>query len=223
MGPPSSVGRGSRSVRGKFISVEGGEGSGKSTQVARLVAALEKQGIAVLRTREPGGTAGGDEIRRLLVEGGIGRWRAKSELLLHFAARIEHVSQLIQPALDAGKWVVSDRFVDSTMAYQGYGHRLGREWVALVHHFAVESMNPDLTMILDLDVAEGLRRARSRAAPGEDRYERMDAGFHARVREGFLAIAETDSGRCVLIDAASDVETVAASVWLAVAQRFGFA
>lgn len=162
------------------------------------------------------------EVRRLLVEGAVDRWDPMSELLLHSAARREHVVATIRPALDAGSWVVSDRFADSTMAYQGYGHGLGRDVVQSVTDLVTDNMKPDITIILDLPVTAGLARAAARGQgveSSEDRYERMDPAFHERLREGFRDIARREPERCVIIDAALDAETVAASVWHTVATR----
>ena len=207
---------------GSFISFEGGEGGGKSTQLGRLAARLQARGIAVVSTREPGGAPGAEEIRRLLVEGSTGRWAPMSEALLHYAARIEHVARTVAPALARGDWVLSDRFADSTMAYQGYGHELGADAIAALHRLALGALQPDLTLILDLPVAVGLARAGARGG-AEDRYERMDVAFHERLRRGFLAIAAAHPERCRLIDATGDVDAVAAAVWAAVAGRFGLA
>ena len=205
---------------GRFISFEGGEGSGKSTQLRRLATALGGRGISCVLTREPGGSPGAEQIRRLLVEGATGRWQPMTEALLHYAARVEHVTRTIRPALARGDWVLSDRFADSTLAYQGYGHALGAEAIAALHRLALGDMRPDLTLIFDLPVAEGLARAKARGG-AEDRYERMDFGFHERLRQGFLAIAAAEPERCVLIEAGGSVEAVGARTWSAVATRFG--
>jgi dTMP kinase len=208
--------------RGRFITVEGGEGSGKSTQVALLVAALEQHGIAALATREPGGSPDAEAIRRLLLDGESARWDAQSEALLLFAARRDHVTKLIEPALARGVWVVSDRFADSTFAYQGYGRGLAAEDIAAVHRFALGDFTPDLTVILDLPVGMGLARAAARS-PVADRFERLDASFHERLREGFREIAAAEPARCVLIDAAGPPGAVHQVVFDAVAQRLGVA
>jgi dTMP kinase len=204
--------------RGKFITLEGGEGAGKSTQIARLADALRKAGLTVRTTREPGGSPGAETIRKLLVEGEPGRWQPMTEALLHFAARKEHLEAVVLPALAAGEWVISDRFADSTLAYQGYGHRLGRAPIAALYHVAVGDFAPDLTLILDLPVEAGLARAGGRGH-AEDRYERMDRAFHERVRTGFLEIARGDPGRCAVIDATGNLERVTALVFEAVATR----
>jgi dTMP kinase len=206
--------------RGRFISLEGGEGAGKSTQIARLADALSRTGVPVRVTREPGGAPGAEAIRTLLVQGEPGRWRPMTEALLHFAARSEHVEATVFPALAAGEWVVCDRFADSTMAYQGYGQGLGRDTVAALYRTVLGDFAPDLTLILDVPVDIGLRRAASRRND-ETRYERMDRAFHERVRQGFLDIARREPERCVVIDAARDADAITADILATVAQRLG--
>ena len=207
-------------TRGRFITLEGGEGAGKSTQIALLKAALEAKGIRVLTTREPGGSEGGEEIRNLLVNGETHRWEPLTEALLNYAARHEHLQKLILPALNDGTWVLCDRFADSTMAYQGYGHTMNREVIRRLHRLVVEDISPDLTLMFDLPVEQGLARAGSRGE-GEDRYERMGSAFHERLRAGFLEIAKKNPMRCSVIDATGDVGAVAMAVTAEVAQRLG--
>lgn len=204
--------------RGRFITFEGGEGGGKSTQVKNLAARLRAAGEDVLETREPGGSPGAEEIRGLLVNGAPERWDAMSELLLHFAARRAHLRETVVPALADGRWVLCDRFADSTMAYQGYGHGLGREPVLALYDLVVGGRRPDVTIILDLPVDEGLTRAAARSGGG-DRYERMDRAFHERLRDGFLDIAKREPERCVLIDATRSIDAVASAVWDSVSDR----
>jgi dTMP kinase len=199
--------------------LEGGEGAGKSTQAARLYEALREAGITVRLTREPGGSPGAEAIRTLLLEGAGERWDPVSEACLFAAARRDHVRQLIAPALASGTWVVCDRFVDSTLAYQGYGHRLPLPTIAALNRFAVGDTWPDLTLILDLPVEIGLARAAARGAA--DRIERRDRGFHQRLRDGFHAIAAAEPQRVALIDAAADPDTVQRAVLETVAQRLG--
>ncbi len=151
-------------AQGKFISLEGGEGAGKTTQIKLLADALERAGIDPVITREPGGAPGAEMIRGLLVEGDVDRWQPMTEALLHFAARLEHVKETIAPALAEGRWVVSDRFSDSTVAYQGYGHDLGQETMARLHELVLAGFQTDLTIILDLPVDAGLARAGKREA-----------------------------------------------------------
>jgi dTMP kinase len=209
-------------ARGRFITVEGGEGSGKSTQLRRLATALAGRSIACVLTREPGGCPGAEQIRRLLVEGATGRWQPMTEALLHYAARVEHVTRTIEPALGCGDWVLSDRFADSTTAYQGYGHGLGADAIDRLHRLALGSLRPDLTLIFDLPVEQGLARARARGGD-EDRYERMDRAFHERLRAGFLEIARAEPQRCAVIDAGGDIDSVAAMAWAAVSRRLALA
>jgi dTMP kinase len=206
--------------RGRFITIEGGEGAGKSTQAGLLVAALAKAGVQAMRTREPGGAPAAEDIRRLLVEGELGRWDAVSEALLMVAARRSHVAQTIRPALERGEWVVCDRFVDSTTAYQGYGGGVPLAELQALHRMIAGDFMPDLTLILDIPVAKGLARAAGRSG-SETRFERMDQAFHERLRQGFLDIARAAPGRCVVIDAQGDVDTVQQAVLRAVRERLG--
>ncbi len=216
----------SEPVPGRFITFEGGEGTGKSTQAALLADWLRGRGIEALATREPGGAEGAELIRRLLVEGDTGRWSPMTEALLHFAARKENLDHTIMPALAAGHWVICDRFADSTMAYQGQAQGLGREIVSGLCDIVLGDFRPDLTLILDMPAEVGLARARERLQlslaewTSEDRYERMGGDFHDRLRTAFLEIAEREPARCVVIDATRDVGAVAGSIWECVAHRF---
>jgi len=210
-------------AQGRFITFEGGEGAGKTTQISRLVAALAGKGIAAIATREPGGTPGAEEIRSLLVRGDTDRWSPLTEALLLNAARSDHLDRVIRPALARGDWVISDRFADSTMAYQGHALGLGPEVTGALEALTVGDTRPDLTFILDLPVEDGLARARAReqdAQAGEDRYEGFDTAFHTRLREAFLDIATADPDRCTVIDARQPVDVVAAAIWSHVADRF---
>lgn len=208
--------------RGRFITLEGGEGAGKSTQASRLAGVLRASGAEVVLTREPGGSPGAEEIRALLVDGDVARWDAITETLLHFAARRDHLLNTIAPALDRGAWVISDRFVDSTVAYQGYGHGVPLKLIDELARICIADRRPDLTLILDLPVAVGLARA-NRRGTAEDRYERMNDEFHARVRDGFREIARREPSRCVVVDASGDVEAVHRAVVEAVTRRLGMA
>ncbi len=208
--------------RGRFISFEGGEGSGKSTHARGLVEGLRGLAIDVLATREPGGTPGAEAIRELLVRGDTGRWDSVTEALLHYAARREHLTKMIWPALESGTWVVSDRFADSTLAYQGYGFGLEQTVIENLHNVAAGDFWPDLTLILDIPVDRGLARAGGRGS-GEDRYERMGSEVHERIREGFKKIAARHPERCVMIDASGDVDTTQEAVRAAVRGRFDLA
>lgn len=203
---------------GRFITLEGGEGGGKSTQARRLAAHLAGQGLPVLLTREPGGSAGAEAIRRVLLEGQ--GFDPVAEAMLMFAARREHVVATIRPALAAGMWVVCDRFADSTRAYQCHGQGVPGEVYARLAELALEGLAPDLTLILDIAPEAGMARAMARGAAA-DRYERLDGGFHARVRAGFLAIAAAEPHRCAVLDAARPAEAVFADILSTVAARLG--
>ncbi|MCK6450049.1 MAG: dTMP kinase [Alphaproteobacteria bacterium] len=203
----------------RFITIEGGEGGGKSTQVARLAGRLRTAGMQVVATREPGGAEGAEMIRKLLVEGDPGRWDPMSELLLHFAARRDHLRRTVWPALERGQWVISDRFADSTMAYQGIGQGLGRDVVEQLNRLVLGDFRPDLTLILDVPVEKGLKRAVTRGM--DNRYERMDKDFHERLRQGFLDIARREPERCVVIDATHAADEIAEEIAALVRERLG--
>jgi dTMP kinase len=204
----------------RFITLEGGEGAGKSTQIARLKAWLEGRGHRVTATREPGGSPGAEMIRKLLVEGPVERWDGTTEALLHFAARREHLRSTVWPALKRGDWVVSDRFADSTLAYQGYGHGIDRQIFDQLYDVAAGAFRPDLTVILDLPIEIGLKRAAARRG-NETRYESLPPEFHARVRAGFLEIAKREPKRCVVIDATGEVDAIARAIAEAARGRLG--
>jgi dTMP kinase len=206
------------SAPGRFITLEGGEGAGKSTQIRILAEALRRAGHDVVETREPGGAPAAERIRTLLVEGGTDSWDGVTEALLHFAARREHLLATVFPSLERGAWVVCDRFIDSTVAYQGYGHGVDRTLLDTLARAVAGDFRPDLTLILDLPVAAGLERARGRGG-AEDRYERMGEGFHQRLRAGFLEIAGNETERCVVIDAAQPLDKVSEAILAAVAGR----
>ncbi len=203
---------------GRFVTLEGGEGAGKTTQVGLLAAALRARGLDVVTTREPGGSVGAEEIRRLLVTGGTGRWSALTEAFLHFAARRDHLERTVWPALARGCWVVSDRFADSTLAYQGYGLGLDRAVIGQLSRLALGDFAPDLTLILDLPPETGLERALARCAA--DRYESMDLAFHHRLRDGFLEIAQQAPERCAVVNAAGSPQAVAAAILSAVDRQW---
>lgn len=204
--------------RGRFITFEGGEGAGKSTQVRRLSARLAAGGREVVATREPGGSPGGEAIRALLVTGEADRWSPVTETLLMYAARRDHIERVIQPALARGAWVVCDRFADSTRAYQGAGGGTNPGLIAALETHVLEDLRPDLTLVFDLPVEAGLARAEARAG-GESRFESKGLAFHERLRAGFRAIAEGEPDRCVLIDATTSMEEVETAVWKAVEAR----
>jgi dTMP kinase len=207
-------------VGGRFITLEGGEGAGKSTQIARLKSWLEGRGHRCTATREPGGSPGAEMIRKLLVEGPVERWDGTTEALLHFAARRDHLRSTVWPALQRGEWVLSDRFADSTLAYQGYGHGVERAIFDRLYDLAVGDFRPHLTIMLDLPIETGLLRAAARRGT-ETRYESLPQEFHARVRAGFLEIAAREPQRCVVIDATGDIDTNAAAIADAVKKRLG--
>ena len=202
-------------TRGQFITFEGGEGTGKSTQAARLVARLRARGLDVVHTREPGGSPGAEAIRTLVVSGDAARWSPRTELLLMFAARSDHLERTILPALDAGRWVVCDRFADSSRAYQGAGGGAAEELIEALDRDVVASDQPDLTLIFDLPVEIGLERALERGA-AETRFESKGLAFHRRLRDGFLSIAAQYPERCRLIDATGEPDVVTERVWRAI-------
>jgi dTMP kinase len=193
---------------GRFITLEGGEGAGKSTQAHLLADALVALGLPVLRTREPGGAPGAELLRNLVLGDSV-EWSALAETLLHFAARAEHIEKAIRPALAAGMWVVCDRFFDSTMAYQGYG--LGADRAAIATLTGLLGIAPDVTLVLDVSGAVAVARQLKRGADA-DRYERLDALFHARVNQGFRDIAAAAPERCVLIAADGSQDDVHAAI-----------
>jgi dTMP kinase len=205
--------------RGRFITIEGGEGAGKSTQIARLRDVLEARGHKVVVTREPGGSTGAEEIRKLLMGGSIDRWDTVTEALLVYAARRDHLVRTVWPALARGEWVISDRYEDSTRAYQGAGG-LDAAAIEQVGAVARGEFRPDLTLILDLSVTLGRARAAKRRGPG-DRFEDRGDAFHERVRAIFLATAAAEPDRCAVIDASADVDAVTRAISAAVSVRLG--
>ncbi|CAA2139987.1 dTMP kinase [Hyphomicrobium sp. ghe19] len=201
--------------RGKFITFEGGEGAGKSTQAKRLAERLERAGISVIVTREPGGTPVGEDVRELIMRDHP--TDPVTELLLFAAARAEHVTSVIRPALDDGTWVISDRFMDSTRVYQGKLYGLEPEFIAQLEKFTVAPDYPDLTLILDLPASTGIERAQLRGTLSRYDAERIET--HETLREGFLEIADAEPLRCILIDASLTVSSVETAVWQAVSSH----
>ena len=201
--------------KGFFISFEGGDGAGKSSQIGRLADMLRAEVHTVRITREPGGSDGAEAIRKLLVEGAAERWSPMTEALMMFAARADHLEKVILPALDRGEIVITDRFADSSMAYQGIAGALGPEAVMQLHSLVVGANDPDVTIILDVPTGIGLSRAGGRGA-SESRFESKGAAFQERVRQAFLQIARDNPQRCVVVDAAPDEATVFGSVAAAV-------
>ncbi|MFO1154277.1 MAG: dTMP kinase [Rhodospirillales bacterium] len=208
-------------IRGRFITFEGGEGTGKSTQAGLLADALRRMGLAVVLTREPGGSTGGEAIRSFIKAATEIDWAPTTEALLHYAARIDHLERVIRPALAAGSWVVCDRFADSTRAYQGYGQGLDLTWLDSLEDLLIADDRPDLTLVFDLGMDAVARRLAEREEASDDRYERLDRAFHRRVREGFAHIAAAHPDRCVVIDADGSRDAVHARVVAAVRERLG--
>jgi dTMP kinase len=195
-------------MAGVFISIEGGEGVGKSTQIAAIKTALEARGMEVILTREPGGTDGAEAIRALLLGGTDDRWGAGPEALLFAAARGDHVEKRIKPALAVGKWVISDRFIDSSRAYQGASLGLGDTDIMELHRIGSGGFLPQRTLVLDLSNEEAARRAHARDGGQADRIGGRDAEFHAKVRRAFHAFAEQDPHRVRIVDASGDADAV---------------
>lgn len=213
---------GEETLSGRFITFEGGEGTGKSTQAKLLATALARGGIKAVTTREPGGAPAAELIRELLLKGEPGRWDGINEALLMVAARRAHLTETILPTLARGEWLVCDRFADSTTAYQGHGAGVPIEALAALHTLIAGDLKPDLTLLLDLPVEEGLARAHAR--PGDEtRFERKDVHFHKRVRRGFLAIAKAEPRRVVVIDASRDIDGVHRAVLSVIRDRLGVA
>ena len=199
------------------MTLEGGEGAGKSTLVRSLANVLRASGLDVVTTREPGGTSEGEALRRLLLEASSGTWEPITETLLHYAARAQHVARLIRPALARGAIVLCDRFADSTIVYQGFGLGVARDAIAAIHRAVLGGFGPDLTVVLDVPVEVGLARAASGRLP--DRYESGDRAFHDRVRQGFLAVAAEERERCVVVNALLPENEVRRTVLRLIADR----
>ena len=203
---------------GFFISFEGGEGSGKTTQINRLSGYLTAQGYRVVTTREPGGTPEGEAIRNVLVQRSGGDWEPMAEVLLLYAARLMHIKKIIKPALKEGKIVISDRFAYSTIAYQGYGHKLDLDKIKAVQSLSITNFKPNLTFVFDIDPKTGLERSNKRLAvekgyeKTEDRFERLDIEFHERLRQGFRSIAKEEGERCCIINADQDYAPIFESI-----------
>lgn len=205
-------------MRGRFITFEGGEGAGKSTQVKRLAARLQGEGREVVTTREPGGSPGAESIRDIVLRGEADRWSPVTETLLMYAARRDHIERVIRPALARGAWVVCDRFADSTRAYQGAAGGTDPGLISALETYILEDVRPDLTLVFDLPPDVGLERAHARAG-AEMRFESKGMAFHERLRDGFRAIARAEPDRCAVIDAAAPMDAVETAVWAAVSER----
>jgi dTMP kinase len=210
-------------VRGRFITFEGGEGTGKSTQVKLLAQRLQARGIPVHVTREPGGSPGAEVIRHVLLTGAAKPLGAEAEAILFAAARADHLRETIRPALERGTWVISDRFADSTRVYQGVLGQVDLKVIAGLERVTVGETRPDLTIVLDVPAGLGLTRAAKRRGKSEvDRFEAEDIEFHEKLREAFRALAASEPDRCVLIDTRAAKDDVAARIWQAVEARLGF-
>jgi len=207
--------------RAPFITFEGGEGAGKTTQTRRLADRLAAAGIECVVTREPGGSPFAEEIRALLLSGHLPPRGAMADALLFLAARVDHVAEMIRPALEGGQWVISDRFADSTLAYQGAAGGVPRATLAELHRLVLGDFHADLTLILDLPPEVGLARAgaRRQSASETDHFERRELAYHEALRQGFHAIAAEEPGRCALIDASGSPEEVSARVWAVIETR----
>ncbi|HEY3621386.1 MAG TPA: dTMP kinase [Roseiarcus sp.] len=208
-------------ARGRFITLEGGEGVGKSVQAKRLEERLTALGLAVVRTREPGGSPGAEALREAILSGFAAEFNAAGQAFLFSAARVDHLDKTILPALASGAWVVSDRFADSTRAYQGLAGNLPPEFIASLERLTVGVNGPDLTLILDLDPEVGLKRAAERRGGREpaDRFESEGLAFHQTLRRAFLDIAAAEPSRCAVIDADRSEDDVAAAIWSVVESR----
>jgi len=205
-------------VRGRFITFEGGEGAGKTTQARLLAERLREHGIDVVQTREPGGSPGAEEIRAIAVSGDAERWSARTETLLMYASRSDHLERKILPALEEGKWVVCDRFADSSRAYQGAGGGAPESLIEALDKHVVGDNQPNLTVVFDIPVEVGLERAFGRGL-FETRFETKGLEFHQKLREGFLEVAVRHPERCVVLDATGEVEEVAERLWAVVEER----
>jgi dTMP kinase len=203
-------------VRGRFISLEGGEGAGKSTQLRALAGALRDRGLEVVETREPGGSPGAEAIRKLLLEGGEDRWTPEAEALLFAAARADHVAKTIRPAIERGAWVLSDRFLDSSLAYQGGAAGVGVETVRALHEIGSRGFLPDRTLLLELPPETVAERLSVRDADGSDRIGGRGGGFHDRVAAAFGQLAEGEPERFRRVDAGGPAEQVTARLLAAV-------
>jgi len=219
---PGFLAAGQRKVvpRGRFITFEGGEGTGKSTQARRLSARLRELGISVVETREPGGSPAAELIRKIVLSGAAEPLGPSAEAMLFFSARDDHLETVIRPALERGDWVICDRFVDSTRAYQERAGKVSGELMRALERSVIGDTWPDLTIILDIDVETGLERARGQSGGAGDRFEDADLDFHKAIRTAFRAIARREPNRCVLVSAHREPDAVAEEIWKKVSDRF---
>lgn len=197
--------------KGLFITFEGGEGAGKSTQIKLLKDYFEQKGLEVVLTREPGGSEGAEEIRNLLLKGGTDRWDKKTEILLFLAARRDHLVKKILPNIRADKVVLSDRFHDSTVAYQcfgyGYDEKINKD-ISSLYHFIADDFKPDITIVLDIEPEKGILRSKSRFGNDEQRFEQMDLSFHQNIRQAFLTLAQNEPNRFIVVNADQSIEEI---------------
>ena len=203
----------------QFITFEGGEGSGKSSQINLLKSRLIDKGIDVVCTREPGGTPSAEILRELVTTGEVNKWEPMTEALLMFASRYEHTKNLIIPSLENDKWVLCDRFYHSTYAYQGLGHGLGLEAMEVLKKISIGEIEPDLVFFLDIDPIEGIKRTKNRHT-NEDRFEKMDLSFHTKLREAFLGFSETYSENSVVINASQEINKISDIIFEEIEKRF---
>lgn len=203
----------------QFITFEGGEGSGKSSQINLLKSKLIKKGIDVVCTREPGGTPSAEILRELVTTGEVNKWEPMTEALIMFASRHEHTKNLIIPSLENGKWVLCDRFYHSTYAYQGLGHGLGLESMEALKKISIGEIEPDLVVFLDIDPMEGIKRTMSRGT-NEDRFEKMDISFHTKLRNAFLDFSKTSSEKFIVINASQEINKISDIIFEEIEKRF---
>ena len=206
-------------MAGQFITFEGGEGSGKSSQIKILKSKLIDKGIDVVCTREPGGTPSAEILRELVTTGEVNKWEPMTEALLMFASRYEHTKNLIIPSLENGKWVLCDRFYHSTYAYQGLGHGLGLEEMEALKKISIGEIEPDLVFFLDIDPMEGIKRTMGRHT-NEDRFEKMDISFHTKLRDAFLGFSKTYSENSVVINAGQEINKISDIIFEEIEKRF---
>tara|TARA_B100001175_G_scaffold4929_1_gene3896 strand:+ start:158 stop:784 length:627 start_codon:yes stop_codon:yes gene_type:complete len=206
-------------MAGQFITFEGGEGSGKSSQIKILKSKLIDKGIDVVCTREPGGTPSAEILRELVTTGEVNKWEPMTEALLMFASRYEHTKNLIIPSLENGKWVLCDRFYHSTYAYQGLGHGLGLKAMEALKKISIGEIEPDLVFFLDIDPMEGIKRTMGRHT-NEDRFEKMDISFHTKLRDAFLGFSKTYSENSVVINAGQEINKISDIIFEEIEKRF---
>ncbi len=207
-------------MRGRFISIEGGDGSGKTTQIQLLIKKLEEEGIDILFTREPGGTVISEKIRSLILDPAHIEMKDMTEALLYASARAQLVGEVIKPAIEEGKTVICDRFVDSSVVYQGHARELGIETIEDINSYAIRGLYPDLTILLDIDPDEGLHRKKSQKEL--DRMEMQALDFHKKVSEGYRLLAIRHADRIFSVDATQDIETIHRSIMAEMKRRFGY-